>query len=202
MRLTMRTIKIMCLALAAVLGIAGIGAGLIAAGYQYGYTEVAYASPTEEQVLLAQAELDAGPGPGPAAASVGAEPTQPSILPEPPDPIADPGSAWTLGRTVWQRGGWQFAIVLVWVLAALVVRRMEPKDSDGDGKPDPVGWKGKTWAIAFGLLAVLGPAAAVALGAPGAAWAGVLPGIPVLIAAVMDVANPKRGDAVKAAAAS
>jgi hypothetical protein len=136
---------------------------------------------------------DAGAGPGPAAATVGVEPTQPSILA--PDPVDDPGSAWTLGRITWQRGGWQFAIVLCWVLSAFVVKRMEPGDEDHDGRPDAVGWKGKTWAIAFGLLAVLGPAAAVALGAPGAAWAGVLPGVPVLIAAVMDVANPKRGAA-------
>jgi hypothetical protein len=139
--------------------------------------------------------VDAGPGAGPAAAGVGVEPTQPSILPEPPDPLADPGSAWTLGRLTWQRGGWQFAVVMCWVLSAFVVKRLEPKDGDGDGKPDAVGWKGKAWAIGFGLLAVLGPAAAVALGAPGAAWVGVLPGIPVLIASVMDAVNPKRGAA-------
>jgi hypothetical protein len=189
----MRTFKIGILSLLTVLGLAGAGAGLYSVGYELGYNEVAYADPGPE--LIAQALLDAGtePGPGPAAAAVGVEPVQPSIVA--PDPIESPQSAIDLGRTVWQRGGWQFAVVLCWVLSAFVVKRLEPKDGDGDGKPDPVGWKGKTWAIAFGLLAVLGPAAAVALGAPGAAWAGVLPGIPVLIAAVMDVANPKRGAA-------
>jgi hypothetical protein len=86
----MRTFKIMCLALVAVVGIAGTGAGLYSVGYELGYSEVAYASPTEEQVLLAQADIDAGAGAGPAAAAVGAEPTQPSILRAPGAPCIDP----------------------------------------------------------------------------------------------------------------
>jgi hypothetical protein len=122
----MRTIKIAFLSLAAAFGLTGVGAGLIAAGYQYGYSEVAYADPVA-------AVLDAGPGPGPAAPE-GIEPTQPSILAGPPCVDRDgPGPAPCIASPL-----------------------DNPRASlDTAAAAQKVGWPLLVLVLAFGLLSVL-----------------------------------------------
>lgn len=187
----------------AAVGLAVAGAGSFAVGQSVGRSS----APAVDTAPVLLAQVDAAPTEGPPPAAVApssadapAAPTTETAPIEPPDPIAAPVEAWTWARAVWQRGGWQFAVCLVWLVAVVITRRMRPADTNGDGRPDPVGWHGRTWSIAVGVLAVAGPAAAVALGAEGAGWQGVLVGVPVLIAAVMDAANPQRGAAAKAVA--
>ena len=114
---------------------------------------------------------------------------------EPPDLVDRTSESIDLAKTVWQRGGWQFAVVMLWLIAAAFYKRMEPADKDGDGKPDLTGWRGRTWAVTGAALMLLGPLAALAMGADGAAWSGVLVAVPPALAALLVPFNPVRGAA-------
>lgn len=203
--------KRLLIGIAALAALVGAGYTTYADGKASGRAELAWASPSDDApVLLAQVTPDAGAGPGVAAAPLGIEPvhTDTGVAPPaaaagevtPPDPVADPGSAWTLTRTMWQRGGWPAVVILLWILAAAYVKRMEPKDGDGDGRPDIKGWRGHSWAIAVALLIVLGPAAAALLEAEGASWAAVPYAVVAAVLAYIRISNPVRGEALIRAA--
>lgn len=111
-----------------------------------------------------------------------------------PDATAEPGEALTTVRQFWSYGVWQGIVAILLIMAAAVVRRMEPKDIDGDGKPDPVGWRGWTWTIAGGLLMVGVPLLSIGIGVAGATWNAVGIGLVGALALAINNRNPVRGE--------
>ena len=117
----------------------------------------------------------------------------PAETPKAPDPIDQPRETTSMLKEYWQRGGWQFTVIAAWLIAAFFHKRLEPEDEDGDGKPDPHGWKGRTWAISGALLLVLVPLAAMVMKLEGASLSVVAAAVPTAIVALMSASNPKKG---------
>lgn len=126
------------------------------------------------------------------AALVDAGPTDATASYTAPDPTADPAASVSELRKFWAYGGWQAIVLAILMISRVVVARLEPKDEDGDGKPDPHGWRGMTWAIAAAVAAIAGPLVAIAAGVGGAGLTAVLLGVATAIPLLISNINPQR----------
>lgn len=109
------------------------------------------------------------------------------------DPIERPAAALSEVKKFWNIGGFQFVVFVLLMLASAINMRMKPADTDGDGHPDPVGWRGKTWAITGAVVMVATPLLAVLIGEFDATWNAVGIGVVSAFGLLMTNINPKRG---------
>jgi hypothetical protein len=198
-----KPIKFAIIAALACVGLAGAGTQLVAAGEAQGRDLIAQGDPPPLPDAFTDAARDRGDV---ATAPPAVEPLpvpciDPDGLKAPlpcgpvPDVLEQPAEAFSLVRTFFGDGYFVGAVVLLLVLASAVYVRMRPADKDGDGKPDPEGWRGRTWVISGAVLLVGGALLAKLTGVGGARWGAVRAAAGAAAALLLPNLNPKRGAA-------
>lgn len=99
------------------------------------------------------------------------------VPPLPADPVATPGEAAGFLSHYWQIGGWPLSLAVLGIALSVAAVMLRPKDEDGDGKPDPKGWRGYIWIASTALLFPLVPLLDRAAGLLGSSWSAVGAGL-------------------------